>query len=301
MLSPVAKARWGMRDTKNLVVRAKLCVECHVGTGGERDVNHDLIAAGHPRLAFEYSSYLAIYPKHWSGRAEKQRYPDFEARTWAIGQVASAEQALKLLAHRAGTVRDSRPWPEFAEYNCFACHHDLREPSWRIQRRFAKQLRGRLPWGTWYFSDLLSESLDFRRSDKAAREFLAFLGKVRKEMEHALPDRQKVAAAAQSAARHLDRWLNKLGNTPCQAPAALVKLYEGLKSTKEVTFKDWDEATQQYLALAALYNAVGDVKTGSLPTRAKAALEKRANQLAFPKGYDSPLMFKPRKWKNGSE
>jgi hypothetical protein len=56
------KAALGMRNTKDLASRARLCAGCHVGDGGSddlpaRDVNHDLIAAGHPRLNFELSAY----------------------------------------------------------------------------------------------------------------------------------------------------------------------------------------------------------------------------------------------------
>jgi hypothetical protein len=294
MLSPRDKAQWGMRDTKDLVVRAKVCAECHVGAGGDKDVNHDLIAAGHPRLTFEYSSYLAILPKHWSVQEEVARYPDFEARAWAIGQVASAAQALKLLAYRACPATDAKPWPEFGEYNCFACHHDLREPRQGLKRKFAGGLPGRLPWGTWYFSDLLPKSLDLEGLGKAPRDFPAFIGRVRTEMEQPLPDREKAATLAQGAARHLERWLHDLGNTECRAPATLVEWFERVKSNKTLAGRGWDKETQWYLALAALYNAAGDVKPGALGAREKAALEKMANQLAFPKGYDSPFEFKPR-------
>ena len=129
--SPEYKASLGMRNTKDLATRAKVCTECHVGNVN-KDVNHDLIAAGHPRLNFEYAAFLANYPKHWSrSRPDRPPHPDFapdfEARAWAVGQAASAQAALDLLAYRA-EEKHGRPWPEFAEYDCFACHHsDLRQ------------------------------------------------------------------------------------------------------------------------------------------------------------------------------
>src|SRR5262249_44695634 len=46
------KATFGFVPTKNLLSRARACVTCHVGKR-DADVNHDLIAAGHPRLVFE--------------------------------------------------------------------------------------------------------------------------------------------------------------------------------------------------------------------------------------------------------
>jgi hypothetical protein len=46
----------GMRDTKDLQVRGVLCASCHVG-GAEKNVNHELLAAGHPPLRFELAAY----------------------------------------------------------------------------------------------------------------------------------------------------------------------------------------------------------------------------------------------------
>src|SRR5205809_4444042 len=50
------KIALGMQPLKDLLDRAKACVPCHVGSAAA-DVNHDLIAAGHPRLNFELASY----------------------------------------------------------------------------------------------------------------------------------------------------------------------------------------------------------------------------------------------------
>src|SRR5207253_2017930 len=96
---------------------------CHVGGPSEdgrppRDVDHDLIAAGHPRLEFEFSGSLANLPAHWSEKG-RNAAPDFPARAWAIGQVASAGAALELLGDRARAAeQQSGRWPEFSEYDC---------------------------------------------------------------------------------------------------------------------------------------------------------------------------------------
>ena len=59
--TPAEKEAAGMANTKDLRVRAETCVRCHVGEG-DLDVNHDLIAAGHPRLAFEYAAFQGNMP-----------------------------------------------------------------------------------------------------------------------------------------------------------------------------------------------------------------------------------------------
>ena len=80
----------------------EVCAGCHVGAPARdglpaRDVNHDLIAAGHPRLNFEFSAYLANMPHHWRDDVDRDAAADFPARAWAVGQVVTARAALDLL------------------------------------------------------------------------------------------------------------------------------------------------------------------------------------------------------------
>ena len=60
-----------MWNTRDISSRANVCVRCHVG-GPDRDVNHDLIAAGHPRLNFEFAAFMANLPKHWDNSADRE-------------------------------------------------------------------------------------------------------------------------------------------------------------------------------------------------------------------------------------
>src|SRR3546814_3552105 len=57
-------------------------------------MNHAIMAAGHPRLTFEFAAYLAAMPRHW---LEKEKGPVMALRVWAAGQVAAAIRALELL------------------------------------------------------------------------------------------------------------------------------------------------------------------------------------------------------------
>src|SRR5262245_53036366 len=115
----------GMVDTKNLFLRARLCASCHVGSA-ENDMNHDMIAAGHPPLRFEQASFEALIgTKHWDDRPQRKTEPEFEVQLWAAGRIAAAEAALAVLegrARRESGQESVAPWPEFAEGNCFACH-----------------------------------------------------------------------------------------------------------------------------------------------------------------------------------
>src|SRR5262249_31650145 len=186
-LSAAQRQARGMPDPRDVLVRALVCADCHVGRG-DADVNHDLIEAGHPRLRFEYAAYLARYPRHWRLADDRRRYPDFDARAWEVGQLASSAAALELLSHRAGR---RGPWPELAEYTCASCHHELEESGRRRERSALERRRATPPWGTWYHS-----LLPVLARTSAEHESLPALAQLRQLMARRRPQRKLVADAA---------------------------------------------------------------------------------------------------------
>jgi hypothetical protein len=141
----------GMIDTKNVFIRARLCASCHVGSA-DQDMNHDMIAAGHPPLRFELASHQALIErKHWDDAPRRLAEPNYEVQLWAAGRIASADSALSLLEGRAKRATDRQsPWPEFAESNCFACHQSLRPLTADQNVTSATDLaRGSPAWQSW--------------------------------------------------------------------------------------------------------------------------------------------------------
>jgi hypothetical protein len=290
-LSIAGKEKLGMRDTKTLTGRAGVCVDCHVGKPGS-DVNHDLIAAGHPRLNFEFGAYHANMPHHWNNARDKdaklddgrQSGPDFEARAWAVGQAITAQAALKLLAHRAG--KESSTWPEFAEYDCFACHHNLQGKS---QLRNRKRPAGSYPWGTWYFSmpRLLARKNKVR---------LPALEELEREMSNALPRRELVSKKALAAEKEIRLLVERLQDKR-SATKEIADLFSHLAGDEVQQLAGWDDWAQQYLGLAALHNAWKD--GGKPPPSLAPTLKEMAEVLRFPKGFDSPnSSFSPKMFRD---
>src|SRR5205085_56753 len=135
----------GMYDTSNLILRAEKCLSCHLGTTNKW-VDHEMIAAGHPALVFELDSYTAVEPPHW----KQMEDPSAGVRAWSVGQAVQLRESLQQLGRRAsGSVKGSG-WPEYAELECFACHHSLtkNEDSWRQQRGYEHRRPGNPPWDT---------------------------------------------------------------------------------------------------------------------------------------------------------
>jgi hypothetical protein len=294
------KAAFGLRPTKDILHRAQLCTTCHVGSA-DKEVNHDLIAAGHPRLAFELGAYHGIYNKHWDIHDDHARYKDFEARLWSVGQLVSARAALELLASRASGAtkegKDAKPWPEFSEYDCFACHKGLTVidvNSDREKLKYIGRRPGNLPWGDWYLSPTnpLTGDLGMRQADESDP-----VQELRELLQSPTPVASKEAPFTRELTGRIDGVLK--GLQP-DRPAEGVQTRELLRRLLQVG-KDrakgmsWDEAAQLYLALAAMENELNDLRPAYPSPAVKDRLAKMAKTLqeAFPKKSDSPSRFNP--------
>jgi hypothetical protein len=301
--SPSQKEAFGFLNTKSLAVRARACAGCHVGDSSAtgllaRDVNHDLIAAGHPRLDFELSAFLDNMPPHWNEKGENAdpmtksgRAANFPARAWAIGQLVTALLSLELLESRAQPGNSS--WPEFTEYGCFSCHHDLRDDEWRRQRP-AGPARGAPAWGSWT-TPMTRELANGFLADPAARRFSESIEQLALLMAKPVPERTAVASQAHKTAEALSPYLEALAAKSFDARdvEALLGIVNLPEAWKRVS--TWDEAVQRYLALVPLYQArlalAPDQAPEPQPLRRQ--IDTLLEKLKFPPGFDSPGGFDP--------
>jgi hypothetical protein len=261
--------RFGMKNTKDLISRAEVCIGCHVGQsdsedGSPREVTHSLIAAGHPRLAFEFSAYMANMPQHWNIAAAGAAKS--EASAWIVGQALTAQAASDLRAAHAahGSI-------EFADYDCYACHHELQSESWRRMQSLARRDRGSAPGelrlSTWYTGML--------------------------QRVQALSKLNLKEATAPEAAKALEAWING------QDAAELRRIMADL-ATQGADTVHWDDATQCYLALVALDNARRDDSKSrdSGPSksdkRIRESIQLLTQELTFPKALNSPRNYDPK-------
>ncbi|MBL8795108.1 MAG: hypothetical protein JNM56_14460 [Planctomycetia bacterium] len=283
-LSVADKAREGMIPVQDVAARAEVCAGCHVGkpadatTGAPaRDLYHDLLGAGHPRLNFEFSSYFAHLPRHWK---EPERAPGHAAREWAVGQVVAARAALALLAERAANPQ--RPWPEFAEYDCAACHHDLREPARWTPGGPGRQPLGALPMNDWHFA-LLPVVLDNTPPPEIAE--------LRTLLARRYPDREQVARQARAADKQLGRSAWLLSERGFDVP--VIRQFLARLADRGVTSAtgSWDNADQTMLALFALTEAEqrtrlrqAKLSAAEQQQQVDAALQNLLDRLTRPRG-----------------
>jgi hypothetical protein len=301
----------GMTWLNDPATRAAVCTGCHVGAPVDRpgnvplrEVNHDLIAAGHPRLTFELAADLVNMPRHWveadltKAAPGNRRPPAFEARVWLVGQLATARAALLLRQDR----RRRGAWPEFAEHDCFACHHDLAVPSWRQQTDgyYKGRRPGALPRNSWNASFPLRRVLRGLGTPEEVRAFNDLVGDGTGE-----PSRQPDAADAAKAADLLEKWLDEVasdGPRTAGLPGTLLDSLRpeggpaGAAGARSLGRLNWDDAVQLYLALAALNAACPRDRPGAAgDPEIEAWLAKLARRLALPRQpvrYDSPREYR---------
>lgn len=125
----------GMVDLADPFKCASMCADCHVGgpptaDGAIREVTHDLVAAGHPRLAFELRSYKRGEPPHWRDRFASPEGPGAPGPLdeWALGRLGALSNYLGQVASQSQAARSGNRgitcgvWPEFTAFDCHGCH-----------------------------------------------------------------------------------------------------------------------------------------------------------------------------------
>jgi hypothetical protein len=139
------KESFGMVDVRNPIKRAKQCFSCHVGSAAEEKiVTHAMYAAGHPVLpGLEAESFVRKVPAHWTPLAKKSDaikqlvgYNPSEksaTKSTILAGVVALREAVNLFAARTSPESSG---PDFADYNCYVCHHDLKKMSWRQRRGY---------------------------------------------------------------------------------------------------------------------------------------------------------------------
>lgn len=169
---PAAKRDRGMVDLRDPAVKGRACASCHVGNPDEgKVITHEMYAAGHPPLPpFELASFMESEPRHWGYPEELPYFKEFAAsrptdvwkvfhyhpadrevylaRQLAAGAAAALEAEMRLVASDAEVAKETETGIDFARFDCYACHHELKVPSPRQERGYDGP-PGRVPPQAW--------------------------------------------------------------------------------------------------------------------------------------------------------
>jgi hypothetical protein len=269
----------GMYDTKDVVKRADRCLTCHLGTS-EKFVDHEMIAAGHPDLVFELEAFSAAMPRHWREPVDADAYKP--VRTFAIGQLVHLRASLDRVARRVkGPV-----WPEYAELDCFACHHGLTRPedSWRQAQGYEHRARPGLP------QLQVSRYLTARRvlqawDAQAASELDEVMAKLQIEASRLTARPDEVVALATQARALVDRGINKALASMATADMASAILRGIFADAPAIAERGERAAEQAAMATEVLATALSRAR-GQDPSAMKGTFTELFQQFESPSSYD---------------
>ena len=272
---------YGMTDLRDPATRAAVCSSCHIGNAGERKVvTHAMYAAGHPPLpGFEVATFLSAMPPHWDSPEKVEAFQKDGAlalrnhadpseppltKAAVVGGVVALREAMRLLAAEAVDAGPPSKWPEYAQLDCYACHHELRSPGyvlWRQQRGARRYFDGvvligafgRPQFRPWPLA-LVPLALAHVEAGGATRE--ALLEAV-KELHKAFDSRPfgdgaEVAQAARRVEAAAGSLLEALKNQPFTRGSA-PKLLAALAKIPSDDFPDYESARQIACAIQAIH------------------------------------------------
>lgn len=307
----------GMVDLADPFICAQQCAGCHVGgppaaDGSPREVSHDLIAAGHPRLAFELRSFKEAEPPHWRDRfaaAPSSASPSASESSaldpldeWALGRLGAVHAFLDQIARqtwastrpRSGT--EAAVWPEFTAFDCYGCH---RPPVATVDRDGdAAAAPRQAPPDALHKGSPRLEPLQWALLDLVVpADTAATLKAFRRDVEHHWYERPDAATILAC--------LDAIDAARAHVHPTLADMSAGTVAERIVDQTDpttWDEATAALAALEAV--AARAAARGATPESlegAVARLEKLRGLLEFPGNvaghgvrFDSPRDYDAR-------
>ena len=115
----------GLVPLENPRARAAQCLDCHFGSAEQGQfVNHRIMAAGHPRIAFELDLFSTLQQHHnEDGDYAQRKRRSSGVQLWAVGQAMALERSLSLYANPARGTEGV--FPEFYFFDCHSCHRRI--------------------------------------------------------------------------------------------------------------------------------------------------------------------------------
>ncbi|MFZ1742241.1 MAG: multiheme c-type cytochrome [Pontixanthobacter sp.] len=265
----------GMTPLEKPQVRAKVCLDCHYGSAdGNQFVTHSMMAAGHPRIAFELDLFSALQQHHdEDGDYAARKGKTDSVRLWAVGQAEAVARSSDLFAHpRYGT---QGVFPEYYFYDCHSCHRQITDSA---QRKLTFETNpGRpIPFGMAPYND---ENIIMLSA--VARTFApgraASFDKASKEFHRAMGEgRSQAVAAAQILRGEASALSGMLGSRGFSGNDAFAVVQTISDTATNPRFTDYAGSAQAVMAVDTLLNAM--VREGRITVGAAAGIRSNINR-----------------------
>jgi hypothetical protein len=250
----------GMYPTEDPMARARLCLSCHLGTK-DKFATHEIMGAGHPRLAFELETFTVNQPAHYEADADyRERKPYIPpVNMWLAGLAVTGMHTLELLQEEWFTKPSLVP--ELSFFQCHACHHSMDDLRWSSEQ-------DGLPPGAVRLNDaslvvLLAVLETLSPGDVAGlRTDLNALHRASQQ------SRERVVSAARSLHARLEPLVDRLSKANYGPEQQRQLRRELLAQSAAERFRHFTAAEQAFLAVETLSLSLGD--SGRLKQRLDA-------------------------------
>jgi hypothetical protein len=285
---------YGMTDLWDPVRRTEICASCHIGSYAQgKVVTHAMYAAGHPPLpGFEPATFSDAQPRHWEYLHEKtperlSRLKTLRPRNLeqtqliVVGSLVSLRESMNLFADQAEANKPDpvgAQWPDFARFDCYACHHELQArdgASWRqVRRRDGQPGRPTPPeWPQiliWLGIEATGPQQSSRLENQLKQQLAAFHASMRLGP---FGNSKSIVSTARNVAEWADSLVQCLNHTMFDQALARQLLARLCKTAGE-TIPDYDSARQIAWAFRAIYReSVPEGHHDAAIERALASLE----------------------------
>jgi hypothetical protein len=222
-------------------------------------------------------------PAHW--KMPEQDKPWRQVQAWGVGQAVQLRESLNRLARRAnGPV-----WPEYAELDCFACHHSLTraEDSWRQARGYAGRRAGNPPWNesrVVVFRDLVEEI-----SPNASKQLHDEVAQLAGLMNQLNGNREQIAASATRASALADQLVKQVDAQGYDSALTMRLMRRVAADGAAISIEGERSAEQAAFTLDTLYRAYNQNEKPANGPELHTAIEALFAQLQQdPSGYSAP-------------
>lgn len=291
--SHAANVSRGLIPLDQPMARAAVCLDCHYGgTGKGQFVTHRIMAAGHPRIAFELDLFSTL-TQHWNedaDYAERKRLTD-GVRMWAVGQAMAVNRSLSL--YRQPGFGTEGVFPEFTFYDCHSCHRRIYDQKDRVKTWEANPGRP-IPAGMPPYQDenMIMLSVAARAivpgaADRYDADVRAFHGALTKDRTAATAAAGRLAESSLALARAID-------GAQISGGMAYAVVDRIAASVTTARFTDYAGSAQAVMALDTMLNSL--VRSRQVTVGAAAGIRQQLNRAYA--AVNDPNAFRPEAFRS---
>lgn len=281
----------GMVPLENPRARAAQCLDCHFGSADlGQFVNHQIMAAGHPRISFELDLFSTLQQHH----DEDADYVARKGRTnsvqvWAIGQAMALDRALSLFSNPARGTEGM--FPEFYFFDCHTCHRRISDSPTFEPTAVSNPVR-RIPRGMPAFNDenmIMLEAAARTLSPQLAQRF----DSDSRAFHQAIATNRAAAIAAAARLRESASALSSAFARTSFRREQVFAIIDSITSNAiEVRYTDYAGSVQAVMATDTLLSAL--VNSGQVSSQSAQAIRTDIN--AAYRAVRDPNSYDPREF-----